>query len=226
MTLKAAIFDRDGVLAYFDFKAASQFFRPLLPISLDRLNQHWQQWGAEVGFPSTLVQEKVFWQGFWHWLGDQFNLPSSIQNRLQDMDYTRFFRPFPDARSALVTARQHGLRVGVLSNFSLASLEDTLMAIGLADLVDVAAAATVIGASKPEPDAYLSVTKALGVQPQQCLFFDDEEICVTGARTLGMHSYRVNRDYTNHDLSQNTVCDLSALSAILASLDRADESRS
>lgn len=226
MTLEAAIFDRDGVLAYFDFKAASQFFRPLLPISLDQLNHYWQQWGAEVGFPNTLAQEKKFWRGFWQWLGDDFNLPSSTQNQLQDMDYTRFFRPFPDAQPALTTARQHGLRVGVLSNFSLASLEDTLAAIGLADLVDVAGAATVIGASKPEPDAYLSITKDLGVQPQQCVFFDDEKICVAGARALGMHSYRVNREYTNHDLSQNTVCDLSALPTILASLNQADELRS
>ena len=45
MTIRAVIFDRDGVLTDFDGLAAYNFFSPLLPIPIEKLNDYWFLWG-------------------------------------------------------------------------------------------------------------------------------------------------------------------------------------
>ncbi|HMA37053.1 MAG TPA: HAD-IA family hydrolase [Chloroflexia bacterium] len=213
--IQAVILDRDGVLTDFDLGAALVFFQPLLPLSLDELAQRWQRWGERVGFPRDLAAEQGFWQGFWDTLCDDLALSRAVREQLQRFDYTTLVRPFPDVRPALLTARAHGVRVGVLSNFSLASLDASLEAAGLADLVDVAAAAPVIGASKPAPAAYQYLLTRLGVGAAECLFFDDELPCVEGARALGLAAYLVQRRRQDHALAQGIVRDLSALPLLI-----------
>jgi len=187
----------------------------LTSISTEELGQQWQRWGERVGFPQSLEEENAFWRGFWAHLNERLALPQAVHEELQQFDYTRFLRPFPDARPALEYVQQQGIPVAVLSNFSLASLEDSLGALGLLDLVDVACAAPVIGASKPEPAAYQAVTEALRVDPDRCLFFDDEPPCVAGAEQMGMQAFLVDRDRRQHNLAAHVVCDLSAVFDIL-----------
>lgn len=46
-----------------------------------------------------------------------------------------------------------------------------------------------IGIAKPEPDAFLAVTIALGVSPQGCGFVDDTVANVRSASALGMRAH-------------------------------------
>ncbi len=225
MPIKAAIFDRDGVLAHFAIAEAIAFFQPLLPLSLNEIAQKWDEWGAKVAFPRTVAEEKIFFQGLWNALSDEFALSAQARQQLLQLEYTTFLRPFADARPALLEARQHGLAIGVLSNFSLATLDRSLEVINLADLVDAACAATVIGASKPSMAAYQIASRALGLSPADCLFFDDEPDCVAGGRAAGMHAYWVDRKRTAHALAENIVCDLSAIPQILTHIASKDDSQ-
>lgn len=213
--ITAVIFDRDGVLTDFDIPAAALFFQSLVPVPVEELSDLWDEWGQKVGFPCNLDEEIVFWQGFWRHLAETHNLSTAVLDKLQQVDYWDFIRPFPDARAALQNVRQRGLRSGVLSNFSLASLGESLTAVGLADLVDEVCAAPVIGVSKPHPEAYLTICRALGVPPEQCLFFDDEAPCVEGAREVGMVAYLVNRENKGHNFADGVVGDLTAVRTIL-----------
>lgn len=218
MTIRAVIFDRDGVLANFDLETAARFFTPRMPLSLWEIMGRWEAWGAQVGFPRSTAQEARFFRGFWDALCDELGLSENIRADLQGFDYTRCMVAFDDVRPALLAARAAGLRIGVLSNFSLASLEASLAAIGIGDLVDAACAAMVIGASKPDPPAYRITAARLGVDPEHCLFLDDEEVCVAGARAVGMRAYRVDRTRQSHALDQGVVADLLALPDLLRSL--------
>ena len=136
------------------------------------------------------------------------------RERLYQFDYTTVIQPYPDARPALLAARQRDLRIGVLSNFELASIDASLESAGLSDLIDCALAAPVIGVAKPAAEAYLTTARALGVPAEQCLYFDDELPGVEGASAVGMHAYHVDRNLTAHDLSRNKVCDLSVISQL------------
>ncbi|MBW7882896.1 MAG: HAD-IA family hydrolase [Caldilineaceae bacterium] len=215
MTIRAVIFDRDGVLTYFDTGRAAADFASILPISIWELAKLWQQYGNVHGFPASLEAEEAFFRAFWTHVADLYALSPARREQLFALDYARYVVAYPDARRCLEFARQRGLRVGVLSNFSLASLDATLVAAQLADLVDVSCAATVIGAAKPDRAAYLAVTKALAVEPHECLFFDDEVACVEGGLAAGLRSYLVDRQATATDAAAGTVHDLDQVTALL-----------
>lgn len=44
--------------------------------------------------------------------------------------------------------------------------------------------------TKPDPQIYHHVAESCGVDPSECLFIDDQEINVVGAREAGMHAIR------------------------------------
>jgi len=217
-SIQAVIFDRDGVLTYFDTDSLSDYLRPLLPISPFQLMHDWEQWGEEVGFPRSVPEERLFLESFWNHVGLLYELTQQQTAELHQLEYTNYIRAFPDAPMAILTARRCGMKVGVLSNFSLASLDASLVAAGFGENIDVACAATVIGASKPMLDAYLIVARLLHVSPENCLFLDDEPMCVAGARSAGMQAYLVDRLSKSRDgkeFSTSVLPDLTSLAGIL-----------
>jgi putative hydrolase of the HAD superfamily len=209
------IFDRDGVLSYFDLDAAAAFFRPLIPLSLDRLVARWSAWQQRTGFPRDVEAERLVWSGFWTGLADEFELPGEHRRRLHTFDYTSVIRPFPEARTVLTAVRARGVRCAVLSNFSLASIDASLAAAGLGDLVDLACAGPVVGAMKPDAAAYRIVMDTLQVEPAECLLFDDEPANVVGARALGIRAYRLDRSQAADTLEVGTVRDLASCITLL-----------
>ena len=215
LEIQAVILDRDGVLLDFDMEAAAHFFAPRLPLSLWEISDRWQLWGEQSGFPRTMEEERLFFEGFWDHLCDELGLSAATRNDLHAFDYATCLSVYPDVLPALQAARAANLKIGVLSNFALASLEHSLQTTGLATWVDVACAATVIGVSKPEYAAYAITAERLGVTLEQCLFFDDEPPCVVGAAASGMQAYLVDRRLTAHDMAAHKVTDLSALTALL-----------
>jgi putative hydrolase of the HAD superfamily len=215
--IKAVIFDRDGVLTRFNLQAAAAYFQPRIPLPLDAIRERWLAQGHTRGFPRSLDEEQRFWAAFWHDLGREFTLSATVQRELDQFKYTSLIELFDDAPGALGLARERGMRTGVLSNFSLASLEDSLAAVGLLDLVDVACATQRIGVAKPNAAAYQHIANDLGIDPTECLMFDDEPPCVDGARAVGMQAYLVDRRQKAHHIGDGIVADLSALAQILDS---------
>lgn len=217
MTLKAVVFDRDGVLSDFDMAKARAHFDPLLPISVEALAGRWLAWGNAVGFPSTMAEETRFFRTFWMRISTELDLPDVARERLLATDYTKFLTPFADAHTAVEAIQARGLKIGVLSNFSLASLEHSLATLGFLPAVSAACAATAIGHPKPDPEAYHYICRQLGVHPSECLFFDDEPDCVAGAVAVGMTAYLVDRQQETAAVPYDyeVVHDLTAVDAIL-----------
>jgi HAD superfamily hydrolase (TIGR01509 family) len=193
MPIRAVLFDRDGVLTNFDLEAATEFFRPLLPISVFAVAARWQAAGEQAGFPRSLAEEKAFFTSFWSQLAAEFALDEAQQAALTGLDYTRFVVSYPEVPAMLAALRRQNLRLGVLSNFSLASLDHSLMSAHLAHYFDAVCAAPVIGWSKPAAQAYQIALDALQIKANECLYFDDEEDCVAGARHLGLPAFLVDR---------------------------------
>lgn len=205
---KAVIFDRDGVLSYFDLTSAADFFRSLLPVSVDDLIERWLSWQRQYGFPRNIAQEHSQIAAFWNALSDEWKLSSAQRAALHRFDYTSTIRPFPESRSVLQQLRRRGIRCGVFSNFSLASIRASLTAAGLSDLIDVALAGPAVGAMKPEPAAYHLLLAALSVEPEDCLLFDDTHANVDAARALGIRAYLVDRTRADHAPARGVIRDL------------------
>ena len=206
--VQAVLFDRDGVLTYFDLESATAFFRPLIPLTVFELGERWHAMGTASGFPRNIAEEKTFLAKFWQQVSSDFLLTPQQVTTLEALDYTRFIVPYPEVRMVLEQLYSAGVRMGVLSNFSMASLEQSLVTAGLAEFFTVMCSASVIGAAKPAPEAYEIAVSALGVRPENCLFFDDETECIDGARRAGLRAYLVARRATLQDPQIAAIGDL------------------
>jgi HAD superfamily hydrolase (TIGR01509 family) len=213
MAIKAVIFDLDGVLARADYQTAAEFFGRLLPISLPQLIARWERWLQKGG--AQPVEGTSLWTRFWDHVSDELELAPDIRRQLHGFSYLQIYQALPDARPALLEARRLGLRTGVLSNTPLVDLGELLQAVGLSDLIDTICIPQGRGVAKPEPAAYLNVVQALGVTPEQCLFFDDEASNVAGAVKVGIRSYLVDRKRASDALAEGCVRDLSPLATLL-----------
>jgi HAD superfamily hydrolase (TIGR01509 family) len=59
--------------------------------------------------------------------------------------------------------------------------------------------------SKPAPDAFLLAAERLGVEPRDCLVFEDTELGIEAATAAGMASVRVPMPSQRLQLS-NSIC--------------------
>src|SRR5687768_11659589 len=98
--IRAVIFDRDGVLTYFDLEPAQLYFRALLGVELETLIGAWQHYGAEAGFPRSVDEEALFWDRYWQHVCTDLDVSAETQSQAAAFDYCSVVRPFPDARPA------------------------------------------------------------------------------------------------------------------------------
>lgn len=78
-------------------------------------------------------------------------------------------------------------KVGMLSNAGADWLSELFTREQLA-LFDAVALSFEMGFTKPEAGSYLEIAQKLEVEPQECVFLDDQERHCTGAREAGMAS--------------------------------------
>jgi HAD superfamily hydrolase (TIGR01509 family) len=92
-------------------------------------------------------------------------------------------------------------KIGLLSNVSDSWLRTLFTKEQLA-LFDAQALSYEMGVIKPNPRAYEIAAERLDVSPEDCVFIDDQEGNVTGARTAGMKALQFrNLDQLKVDLA-------------------------
>jgi putative hydrolase of the HAD superfamily len=95
--------------------------------------------------------------------------------------------PSPGALEAIRSLRAR-YRVACLSNCSVSHWEKIG---GFLGEFDVALSSHLIGAMKPDPEAFRHAFKRCGVEPAAVRFFDDTPVNVEAARRLGARAYHV-----------------------------------
>jgi glucose-1-phosphatase len=94
--------------------------------------------------------------------------------------------PFPGALELLEGLRPQ-YRVACLSNTDALHVRQFDEQLHLQDWFDECFYSHEIGLRKPDPEAYLHVSKALDIPPNEIAFFDDSVECVNAAIAVGMH---------------------------------------
>jgi FMN phosphatase YigB (HAD superfamily) len=211
MQYRAAIFDFDGVINAIDYARAATFFEPRVALSLQELGRYWEGW---LQRQQGRVDEDLF-PHFWSEMAEELALPDKVVCELQSFPYLTLFEVYSDAAAALKSLRKIGLDIAILSNTLIGSLKTLLERSRLTHLVDVVMAPQISGFRKPEPEAYLTVVERLGVQPEACLYFDDEPVNVEGAATLGMRAYLVDRMRSCDDPASRVVCSLGRIERLV-----------
>lgn len=90
----------------------------------------------------------------------------------------------PGAHEFLVASRGAGIKVALGSASKNAPL--ILERLGWMPLFDALVDGNVVTASKPDPEVFLEGARRLGLQPEECVVFEDSEAGVEAARRGGM----------------------------------------
>jgi HAD superfamily hydrolase (TIGR01509 family) len=120
---------------------------------------------------------------------DEFN---AAKYRLFVDEYIEQIKPIEHVTDHLI-AHAGKVKIGVVSGGSREAITRTLQVLGILDLVDVLVCAGETPNGKPYPDPFLLAAEKLGVQPQDCLVFEDGNPGVASAKAAGMPWIRIDK---------------------------------
>ena len=122
------------------------------------------------------------------------------------------FTLYEDALPALAVLREHGIKIGLISNGSR-DLDEFVAHHGLD--ADCAIGSRAFGRTKPHPDIFRHALSQLGVEAEEAAMIGDSyEDDIEGARALGMMAFLLDRDDRRPD-EPDRLPDLFALPAAL-----------
>jgi HAD superfamily hydrolase (TIGR01509 family) len=105
----------------------------------------------------------------------------------------------PGVRRLLAEARAEGVRLAIATTTTadnVTALLDHALAPEGEEWFDIVGAGDVVTAKKPAPDIYQYVLERLGLDPDQCVAFEDSENGVRSARAAGVPVVVTINDYT------------------------------
>jgi HAD superfamily hydrolase (TIGR01509 family) len=221
MYIQAVIFDRDNTLVAFDQAQMSRLERQITGIAPTLPNgAALHAWTGYTGpWPQHPADEPLFWKRFWSGIGEQHHLTALQVERLTHEVgalYHTCFVAFPDAAPTLHALHQADLRMAVLTNFELPSVDRTLAHADLNPaLFEVTLTSSALGIMKPDPRAFRAAAAALNLPPTACAFVDDLAENVAAARSVGMRAYQIDRTLSSDDQAGGRISSLLSLMELL-----------
>jgi len=181
--IQAAIFDLDGVIidtAHYHYIAwkrlASEF-------NINLTKEHNE---LLKGVSRIRSLEIILELGNIH-LSEEDKEKYAAKKNAWFVDYIESIRPeeiFPGVRELIQEMRDLGIKVALASSSKNAPRVIELLKIK--DLFDTMVDGTMITHTKPHPEIFLLAAERLGVQPSECLVFEDAEAGVEAALAAGM----------------------------------------
>jgi putative hydrolase of the HAD superfamily len=170
--------------------------RVLGGLPLDEIERREREWWRDVVRSTFLATDSSArfsdFEGYFDALYARFSEPSSWRCR-------------PGCISALRALRDHGLALGVVSNFDR-RLPGLLAGLELAPLLDVVVLPSDAGAEKPDPRIFALALRQLGITAEQAVFVGNSHSHdLAGARSAGMRAIDVGSLATLSELPQCLV---------------------
>jgi HAD superfamily hydrolase (TIGR01509 family) len=206
---KAVIFDLNGLIVDDEPLQLAATNQMLVPMGVTLSEEYWIR--NCVGRRATDFLEQVF---------EKNNLPQmSLQTSIEKKNeyYGRLVR---ERYVLLVRPGFHYLLIALeskpLAVVTSATGEEVDMVLGAEALNLLGRFAVIVCGreaerGKPFPDSYLLAASKLGVDPQECLVFEDSAVGVEAARRAGMKVVAVPNRYTQGD-------DFSQANAVISNL--------
>lgn len=114
--------------------------------------------------------------------------------------YRPHIKPVPGLRQFMRDARAKGIKIAVATAADPKNIEFTLSNLKVKDLLDAVAGASEVKYGKPEPDIFLLAASKLGVEPAECIVFEDAEMGLEAASRAGMRAAAVVTGHTREQL--------------------------
>ncbi|MEG0132893.1 MAG: HAD family phosphatase [Clostridium sp.] len=198
--IKAAIFDMDGTIVD----------------SMWLWNEIDKEYLAKHGFdvPSCLTQEiaHLSFDEVANYFKDKFNLSytvDEIKTHWNDMAleaYSNKVKLKPGVIEFFKTLKDNDIKIALATSNNALLLEACLKANGIYDYFDSVTLTSEVSRGKDFPDVYLLCADKLGVNPSNCVVFEDLLAAIQGAKKAGMKVVGV---YDEHSKKHHT--DMKAL---------------
>ena len=212
MTIRAVIFDMDGVLVDsepFGFEALRRvMIRHGLPYS--------QEENAEFLGRTTLDSCRI--------LKQRHGLPASVET-LADWyvegmleQIARGPVPMIGVPDVLHRVRASGYRLALASSAEVRVIEANLAALSIRPLFEAVVSGTQVARGKPAPDVFLAAADRLGTPPARCLVVEDSRNGLLAAKAAGMRCAVVPCSYTREQDFREADHRLTALPELVALL--------
>jgi len=211
MTIKAVLFDMDGVLIeakewhYESLNRALELFG--MPISrhdhittFDGLptRKKLEMLSAEKGLPKELHE-------FINELKQQYTM---------DIVHTRC-KPTFIHQYALSKLKANGYLLGVCSNSVRNSVSTMMQKAGLRPYLDIMISNEDVSSGKPNPEMYTKAIEQFNLKPHECLIIEDNENGIRAAKAAGAHLLVVREvDETNLQNIQTRIMEIEQLEMV------------
>ena len=188
--IKAVIFDLDGTVVdsmwmweAIDIEYLARFGIELPPDLQKKI--------SGMSFSETAVYFK-----------ETFGIPDSLEKIKDDwnemaMDkYCHEVPLKPGVLSFLKDLKEKGFQTGIATSNSKELALAVLDTLGIASYFDEVHMSCEVKTGKPAPDIYLLVAQYLGVEPEQCLVFEDISEGILAGKAAGMKVCGVEDDFS------------------------------
>jgi putative hydrolase of the HAD superfamily len=158
---------------------------------LDRIgqdNKTFNQWLWKTPESRAAMTGELGADAFWIAVGAQVGL-SEAESLEMSLDFWAGDELNHDVAGLVRRAREHGLRIGLLSN-AYADLRPYLDEFGVLDLFDELIISALVGLAKPDPAIYTLACSKLGTALHRTLFIDDNRANVESALESGLPTLR------------------------------------
>lgn len=115
------------------------------------------------------------------------------------MAYEKYITEVPPKeglKEFLTALRSQGKKLGIATSNTRELVEDTLKALGIAELFDTVRSACEVQKGKPAPDVYLLAASDLNAEPSRCLAFEDVPMGILAGKNAGMKVCAVEDDFS------------------------------
>ena len=194
MALRAVIFDLGGVVFPSPFDVFAAYERDHgLP---DRFIRGVVAASADHGAWARLERSEVSFDEFCVAFAEECQTAGGKVDAAELMrEIGRGFEARPEMVQAIAAIRNHGLKVGALTNNwapAEAQTDRGPHSLGHLGGFDVVVESAVEGLRKPDPAIYELVCERLGITPDEAVFLDDLGVNLKPARTMGMTTIKVD----------------------------------
>ncbi len=212
MSIKAVIFDMDGVLVdakEWHYIALNQSLA-LFGYNIDRPNH-------EARFDGLPTKTKL------EMLSNEEQLPRGLHRFINEMKQ-RYTAHLIDERlvpnvvhvDALRRLRQQGLLLALASNSIRATIEHMMKLAQLRTYLSFCLSNEDVRHPKPSPQIYLKAMHRAGLHPSECLICEDSPFGLQAARESGAHVLAItNVDEVNYDNIQTRIAEIELLQSEL-----------
>lgn len=95
--------------------------------------------------------------------------------------------------------KKQGVRIAIATSGYRELCEAAMKRLRMSDLIDAYALSSEVGVNKSNPDVYLLAAERIGVNPKECMVFEDIVLGIEGAKKAGMQTTAVYDEYNAQD---------------------------